>query len=150
MSLGLKKTVVVDGVKLPCSVDERQPILHGSFKGFKPNRNNHQRVLLIAAWLKINSKVAARPRVATCPRVPSWLRARTTYADAATRAERAPLSRGFNGPNRPRDVRNCAAWQVVTLDMRSMGLEHLEVDFLSFFLKTSQNITTADSELMRP
>jgi hypothetical protein len=33
MSLGLKKTVVVDGVKLPVQVDDRLPLLHGSFKG---------------------------------------------------------------------------------------------------------------------
>eukprot|EP00966_Prymnesium_polylepis_P245789 5685533-Prymnesium_polylepis.3 len=57
MSLGLKKTVIIDGIKLPSSVDDRQPILNGSFKGFRPNRHNHQRVLLIAAWLKTNSKV---------------------------------------------------------------------------------------------
>ena len=57
MSLGLKKTVVMDGIKLPVQVDERQPLLSGTFKGFKPNRNNHQRVLLIAAWLKLNPKL---------------------------------------------------------------------------------------------
>ena len=30
---------------------------HGSFKGYKPSRSNHQRVLLLAAWLKLNPKV---------------------------------------------------------------------------------------------
>mmetsp|Transcript_34214 Transcript_34214/g.89391 ORF Transcript_34214/g.89391 Transcript_34214/m.89391 type:complete len:1055 (+) Transcript_34214:149-3313(+) len=89
MSLGLKKTVVVDGVKLPVQVDDRLPLLHGSFKGFKPNRNNHQRTLLLAAWLKINNKVS-------------------------------------------------------TLDLRSMGLEEKEVEFLCHILSKTQLIITAD------
>ncbi|KAL1498967.1 hypothetical protein AB1Y20_013487 [Prymnesium parvum] len=89
MSLGLKKTVVVDGVKLPVQTDDRLPLLHGSFKNFKPQRNNHQRTLLLAAWLKINSKVA-------------------------------------------------------TLDLRSMGLEPHEVEFLVHIFKKTQVIVTAD------
>ena len=89
MSLGLKKTVVMDGIKLPVQVDDRQPILNGTFKGFKPNRNNHQRVLLIAAWLKLNSKVA-------------------------------------------------------TLDLRAMGLDETEVEFLCYIFSQSQYIITAD------
>eukprot|EP00326_Haptolina_ericina_P037582 CAMPEP_0181244632 /NCGR_PEP_ID=MMETSP1096-20121128/42969_1 /TAXON_ID=156174 ORGANISM="Chrysochromulina ericina, Strain CCMP281" /NCGR_SAMPLE_ID=MMETSP1096 /ASSEMBLY_ACC=CAM_ASM_000453 /LENGTH=823 /DNA_ID=CAMNT_0023341205 /DNA_START=27 /DNA_END=2496 /DNA_ORIENTATION=- len=89
MSLGLKKTVVVDGIKLPKSLDERQPLVHGSFKGYKPNRTNHQRVLLLAAWLKCNPKVQ-------------------------------------------------------TLDLRSMGLERLEVDFLVHIFKDTPVIITAD------
>jgi len=57
--------------------------------GFKPNRNNHQRTLLLAAWLKINNKVS-------------------------------------------------------TLDLRSMGLEEKEVEFLCHILSKTQLIITAD------
>lgn len=89
MSLGLKETVVLDGIKLPKSIDERQPLLHGSFRGFRPDRANHQRVLLLAAWLKCNPKVT-------------------------------------------------------TLDLRGMGLDKLEVDFLCHILKSTQCIVTAD------
>ena len=28
--------VIIDGIKLPVQVDDRLPLLHGSFKGFKP------------------------------------------------------------------------------------------------------------------
>ncbi|KAL3912618.1 MAG: hypothetical protein SGPRY_008273, partial [Prymnesium sp.] len=89
MSLGLKKTVVEEGVSLPVQTDDRLPLLHGSFRGFRPDRPNHQRTLLLAAWLKINSKVA-------------------------------------------------------TLDLRAMGLDREEVDFLMHVLHKTQVIITVD------
>ena len=55
----MRKTVMIDGVKLPYSTDERAPIMNGNFKNFSPERNNNQRVLLIAAWLKVNRQVGA-------------------------------------------------------------------------------------------